>query len=70
MDNDILSSPSIAWTEELFRDMGRIDCAGALALYRGEAPANIVNRDVLTQPLFLEKLARFKGAFAASGARP
>jgi phosphoglycerate dehydrogenase-like enzyme len=65
MDNVILSSHSIAWTEELFRDMGRIDCAGALALYRGEAPANIVNRDVLTQPLFLEKLARHKAAHAA-----
>ena len=35
MDNVILSSHSIAWTEELFRDMGRIDCEGALAIYRG-----------------------------------
>jgi phosphoglycerate dehydrogenase-like enzyme len=67
MDNVILSSHSIAWTEELFRDMGRIDCEGALAVYRGEVPANVVNRDVLTQPLFLDKLARHKAAFAACG---
>ena len=38
MDNVILTSHSIAWTEELFRDMGRIDCEGALAIYRGEIP--------------------------------
>jgi phosphoglycerate dehydrogenase-like enzyme len=30
MENVILSSHSIVWTEELFRDMGRIDCQGAL----------------------------------------
>ena len=50
--------------------MGRIDCMGALAIYRGEVPKDVVNRDVLAQPLFLEKLARHKAAFAArSGAR-
>lgn len=70
IENVILSSHSIAWTEELFRDMGRIDCMGALAIYRGEVPKDVVNRDVLAQPLFLEKLARHKAAFAArSGAR-
>ena len=30
MDNVILTSHSVAWTEELFRDMGSIDCEGAL----------------------------------------
>jgi phosphoglycerate dehydrogenase-like enzyme len=65
MDNVILSSHSIAWTEELFRDMGRIDCLGALAIYRGEAPKNVVNPEVLTRPLFLEKLTKYKAAFAA-----
>jgi phosphoglycerate dehydrogenase-like enzyme len=62
MDNVILSSHSIAWTEELFRDMGRIDCEGALAVYRGEAPANIVNKDVLQRSGFLRKLDRWKTA--------
>ncbi len=60
MDNVILTSHSIAWTEELFRDMGRIDCEGALAIYRGEAPKNVVNPQVLENPQFLEKLARMK----------
>ena len=65
MDNVILSSHSIAWTEELFRDMGRIDCEGALAVYRGEAPQHVVNPQVLTRPAFLQKLKKHKAAFAA-----
>jgi phosphoglycerate dehydrogenase-like enzyme len=60
MENVILSSHSIAWTEELFRDMGRIDCEGALAIRRGEAPANVVNPAVLQRPGFLAKLERYK----------
>ena len=56
LDNVILTSHSLGWTFELFRDMGRLDCEGALAVARGEAPANVVNRDVLTRPGFLRKL--------------
>ncbi|MGD0731817.1 MAG: NAD(P)-dependent oxidoreductase [Terracidiphilus sp.] len=66
MDNVILSSHSIAWTEELFRDMGRIDCEGVLAIYRGEAPAHVVNREVLERPGFLKKLERWKAVSTAS----
>ena len=70
MDNVILTSHSIAWTEELFRDMGRIDCEGALAVYHGNAPKHVVNPQVLQNPLFLEKLARRKLAMAgAKGAQ-
>jgi phosphoglycerate dehydrogenase-like enzyme len=65
MDNVILTSHSIAWTEELFRDLGRIDCEGALAIYRGEIPKNVVNPQVLHNPRFVEKLARLKAAHAA-----
>lgn len=63
MENVILTSHSVAWTEELFRDMGRIDCEGALAVFRGEAPANVVNRKVLSHPRFLEKLSRYSEAY-------
>lgn len=64
MDNVILTSHSIAWTEELFSDMGRIDCEGALAVYRGEPPQHVVNPQVLDNPLFLDKLARRSAALA------
>ncbi len=60
MENVILSSHSIAWTEELFRDMGRIDCQGALAVRRGEAPPYVVNRDVLLRSGFQSKLERYR----------
>ncbi|MCC7154721.1 MAG: hypothetical protein IT161_09125 [Bryobacterales bacterium] len=56
LDNVILTSHSVGWTEELFRDMGRIDCEGALAVSRGEAPRDVVNREVLDRPRFRRKL--------------
>ncbi len=67
MENVILTSHSIAWTEELFRDMGRIDCQGALAIYRGEPPEHVVNPEVLSSPAFLQKLAKYKAVFSAEG---
>ena len=60
MENVILTSHSIAWTEELFRDMGRIDCQGALAIHRGEVPEHVVNPQVLSSPAFLQKLSNYK----------
>ena len=63
LDNVILTSHSIAWTEELFRDMGRSDCEGALAVMRGEIPKSVVNRDVLERPGFLKKLEGFKSSY-------
>jgi phosphoglycerate dehydrogenase-like enzyme len=66
MDNVIVTSHSIAWTEELFRDMGRMDCEGALAVMRGDPPLHVVNREVLDRPGFQRKLQRFRtrsGAF-------
>lgn len=58
LDNTILTSHSLCWTEELFRDMGREAFAGVLAVGRGAAPANVVNPEVLTRPGFRRKLER------------
>jgi phosphoglycerate dehydrogenase-like enzyme len=69
MDNVLLTSHSIAWTEELFRDMGRIDCQGALAVRRGEVPPHVVNPQVLENPRFVEKLARLKARALSQGKR-
>jgi phosphoglycerate dehydrogenase-like enzyme len=60
LDNVILTSHSIAWSAELFRDMGRMDCEGALAVARGEAPLHVVNRDVLERPGFRAKLEKYR----------
>jgi gluconate 2-dehydrogenase len=64
LENVILTSHSVGWTEELFRDMGREDCLGALAVFHGESPRNVVNRDVLTRPGYLRKLASYRERFA------
>ncbi|MBS1853274.1 MAG: dehydrogenase [Acidobacteria bacterium] len=68
MDNVILTSHSIAWTEELFRDMGRTDCEGALTVYRGEVPLYVVNKEVLQRPGFLRKLEIYRAAHAGKKA--
>jgi phosphoglycerate dehydrogenase-like enzyme len=59
MENVILTSHSIGWTEELFRDMGRIDCKGAIAISQGKLPASVVNKDVLERPGFQQKLRKY-----------
>jgi phosphoglycerate dehydrogenase-like enzyme len=60
LDNVILTSHSVAWTTELFRDMGRMDCEGALAVARGQAPLHVVNPAVLARAGFLKKLAEYR----------
>jgi phosphoglycerate dehydrogenase-like enzyme len=59
MENVILTSHSVGWTEELFRDMGRIDCEGAVAVSQGKAPASVVNKEVLERPGFQQKLRKY-----------
>jgi len=59
LENVILTSHSVGWTEELFRDMGRIDCEGVVALSKGNPPASVVNEKVLKRPGFLKKLEHY-----------
>ena len=61
MDN-VLSAPHcIAWTEELFRDIGRTVCRGMLDLAAGRVPHGVVNREVLEKPSFQAKWMRIAG---------
>ena len=60
LENTILSSHSLCWTEELFRDMGREAFAGVIAISKGNAPRNVVNPEVLDRPGFHRKLERFR----------
>ena len=54
-DNVLLAPHSIAWTDELFRDIGRAVCRGMLDLAAGSVPHGVVNRDVLDRPTFRAK---------------
>ncbi len=57
-DNVLLAPHCIAWTDELFRDIGRAACQGMIDLASGERPRGIVNPDVLERPGFVEKWKR------------
>ena len=52
LDNVLLAPHCIAWTDELFRDIGRAVCRGMLDLAEGRVPKGVVNREVLERPGF------------------
>jgi phosphoglycerate dehydrogenase-like enzyme len=60
LDNVILAPHALAWTEEIARDNTIEACDNILAVARGEEPHGAVNREVLSQPVFQQKLARFR----------
>jgi len=56
-DNVILSPHAICWTDELFRGIGQEACRGILDVAAGRSPQSVVNREVLSQPGLIQKLA-------------
>jgi phosphoglycerate dehydrogenase-like enzyme/2-keto-3-deoxy-L-rhamnonate aldolase RhmA len=58
LDNVLLAPHCIAWTDELFRDIGRSVCRGMLDLAEGRVPHGVVNREVLERPGFQAKWKR------------
>ena len=59
LDNVILTPHWNASTADVFRATGRAMALGMIQVSRGELPDNVVNRDVLARPGFIEKLRRF-----------
>lgn len=60
LDNVLLAPHSIAWTDELFRDIGRAVCQGMLDLSVGKKPRGVVNPQVFERPGFQQKWAKFR----------
>jgi phosphoglycerate dehydrogenase-like enzyme len=60
LDNVLLAPHCIAWTEELFRDVGRAACQGMVDLSLGQRPRGVVNPQVLDRPGFREKWERLR----------
>ena len=60
LDNVLLAPHCIAWTVELFRDIGRSVCQGMVDLSLGRVPRGVVNPEVLERPGFEEKWARIR----------
>ena len=60
LDNVLLAPHSIAWTGELFRDIGRAVCQGMLDLSLGRVPRGVVNPEVFDRPGFVQKWAPWR----------
>jgi len=60
LDNLLVAPHSIAWTNELFRDIGLTGARALVTLAHGDIPSGVVNHDVLQKRRFQAKLARFK----------
>jgi phosphoglycerate dehydrogenase-like enzyme len=58
LDNVLLAPHCIGWTEELFRDIGRMACRQMLDLSLGRRPHGVLNPEVLDRPGFREKWQR------------
>jgi phosphoglycerate dehydrogenase-like enzyme len=59
LDNVLLAPHSIAWTDELFRDIGHMACQGMLDLSEGRKPRGVLNPQVFDTSAFKDKWARF-----------
>jgi phosphoglycerate dehydrogenase-like enzyme len=61
LENVLLAPHSIAWTNEMFRDIGRAACQGMVDLSLGRPPRGIVNPEVLQRTGFRLKWKRVCG---------
>lgn len=60
LDNVILTPHAIAMTDECYQGIGRTNCRRVIQVSRGEIPVDIVNKEVLDQQGFQDKLARYR----------
>jgi phosphoglycerate dehydrogenase-like enzyme len=61
LENVILAPHCIAWTRELFRDIGRSVCQGMVDLSLRQKPRGVVNPEVFERPSFQRKWERICG---------
>ncbi len=59
LDNVLLAPHSIAWTDELFRDIGRAACQVMVDLSLGKKPNGVLNPELFDRPFFKTKWERF-----------
>lgn len=59
LENVLLAPHCIAWTEELFRDIGRAACQVMVDLSTGKKPRGVLNPELFDRPSFQKKWERF-----------
>jgi phosphoglycerate dehydrogenase-like enzyme len=61
LDNVLLAPHCIAWTDELFRDIGKTVCQGIVDLAHGRKPQKgVLNPEVFDRPSFQAKWKRLQ----------
>ncbi len=60
LDNVLLAPHSIAWTNELFRDIGQAACQVMVDLSLGVKPRGVLNPELFDRPAFQAKWQRFQ----------
>jgi len=60
LENVLLAPHSIAWTNELFRDIGRAACQVMVDLSLGEKPRGVLNPELFERASFREKWERLR----------
>jgi phosphoglycerate dehydrogenase-like enzyme len=60
LENVLLAPHSIAWTNELFRDIGRAACQVMVDLAQGKRPHGVLNPELFERPAFQEKWKRYQ----------
>jgi phosphoglycerate dehydrogenase-like enzyme len=69
-DNVLLAPHSIAWTDELFRDIGRMACRSLLDVSLGRRPHGLLNPTLLNRPEFRRRWSRITGVDEDTLPRP
>jgi len=67
LENVLLAPHCIAWTDELFRDIGRAACQVMVDLSLGRKPRGVLNAEVLERETFREKWKRYYEARRGEG---
>jgi hypothetical protein len=63
----LLAPHCIAWTDELFSEIGETVCRGLVELSLGRVPFGMVNPQVLEQPGFVKKWSKWRRGPEAAG---
>jgi D-3-phosphoglycerate dehydrogenase len=58
LDNVIVNPHALCWTDECLRRIGQSACSAILEVASGRTPRDVVNRDVLQDPRFEERLRK------------
>lgn len=61
MENVIVTPHALSWTDQCFAGIGADDIAAVQAITKGDVPVGLVNPGIKDNPLWLAKLAAYRG---------